>query len=297
VIGSFTHPCAAAIMNSGDEATFASGHERYVARGAFTAFEEAVTKRVMTNRAGRSINPSLVMAADPVISEHFYKHARARAGTEEAWPSFLSGAVGCEAREVNITPVDAGKSGLIAGTHKVLAWNAKFRRSLTYYVEPTNSPAGPAVDSAGVIAAFVEEAGNAWGVTCGVRFRRVSAERDAVFIVRAEKKESRPGVLAEACFPHTHHDNRYLLIYPKLLQYMTSESDAEYAKSVFLHELGHVLGMRHEYLRDGSTATDTEATLAMLSEDDPASAMRTPCEGREISATDRAVMERVYPRR
>jgi hypothetical protein len=85
------------------------------------------------------------------------------------------------------------------------------------------------------------QAANDWNShRVGVTFEWVTDIKQATFLL--EYGGSKGDVLAEAFFPNSEPLN-VLFVYKGALQ----PSNLDYLKNVFLHELGHVLGLRHEF--------------------------------------------------
>lgn len=271
-------------MDSGDGPTFDRLRKEYKDGGVYDRFQACVKARArIPNRAGVKVVPPLVMASDPIIAENSYDSPL----PHRSWPSFLSGARGCAVRTVTIDSSHADAAGLSVGTRSVLAWSPAYQADLTYHVQPRHG------HDCAAVAAHVQAAGDAWSSACAVRFKQVDSEAAAVFVVRMlDDDVSTVDTYAEACFPHTHHDNRFLLLFPRLLRTMREEP--ELAATVFLHELGHVLGLRHEFLRLGSSFTDLGDMAVPVTPNDADSAMQPPKQGRAISAMDRSAMAWVY---
>ncbi|KAJ5771821.1 hypothetical protein N7520_002350 [Penicillium odoratum] len=85
------------------------------------------------------------------------------------------------------------------------------------------------------------KATNAWNdMGLGVSFKLVDDADSAVFTLQYNGDNG--GTLADAFFPNSKSSN-HLYIYSRAL-----EDDAkQYLENVFLHELGHILGLRHEF--------------------------------------------------
>lgn len=83
----------------------------------------------------------------------------------------------------------------------------------------------------------------AWNaLNVGVTFEWVALAKDATFVLCHAEEQG--NVLASAFFPNS-KDLNYLYVFPKAFQ--------EWKQSmwkVFTHELGHVLGLRHEFAMD-----------------------------------------------
>ncbi|KAL2864779.1 Metalloprotease [Aspergillus lucknowensis] len=100
----------------------------------------------------------------------------------------------------------------------------------------------PKPELALLAASKLNEAANEWNsLDLGVRFEWVEKIEDAAFVLCFAEERS-PGTLAEAFFPND-LDLNNLNVYPAAFRPGT----VQYLKNIFLHELGHVLGLRHEF--------------------------------------------------
>ncbi|RAH53125.1 zincin [Aspergillus piperis CBS 112811] len=87
----------------------------------------------------------------------------------------------------------------------------------------------------------LRDAANDWNkLDLGVKFEWVEDISKASFVLSYAGNQE--GVLAEAFFPNE-DDLSYLNVYSAAFQ----PGKIQYLKNIFLHELGHVLGLRHEF--------------------------------------------------
>lgn len=148
----------------------------------------------------------------------------------------------------------------------------------------------------------MQQAAWAWESTCGVQFEHKAALDESptnspegvLFTVRELNTNGR--FIAVAFFPNEPASRRQVFIDPTF--YTTSFDKV----GVLRHELGHVLGFRHEHIRSGAPpACDDEDTgdTIELTRYDPRSVMHYFCGGvgtRELSISelDRVASRSVY---
>jgi len=137
------------------------------------------------------------------------------------------------------------------------------------------------------VVANMQQATADWEAVCGVQFRYIP-EFDTSASVRPQ------GVLF--FFPNDPTNRRRMLIDPS---YFTTTFDQV---GVLRHELGHVMGFRHEHIRSGAPAVcpheDTTGTIN-LTDYDPRSVMHYFCGGvgskrLEITEVDRIGAQQLY---
>lgn len=130
------------------------------------------------------------------------------------------------------------------------------------------------------VTSAVAAAAAAWEAVCDIHFRHdpsrdgpgVVPGADLAFVVRREPKAG--SLLASAFFPHWTVDRRFVRIYPP---WGTGGFDPV---GVLRHELGHVLGFRHEHIRSEAPAVcwgETPGAAAPLTAYDPQSVMHYFC--------------------
>lgn len=172
-------------------------------------------------------------------------------------------------------------------------------RTLTYAIDCATF-----VDSAqcGVARRLMTRAARDWAVACtncGIVFREVTATtgvkpRDGTgptFVVRYEPDQF--DYLAIAFFANDPAFKRYLSVTPGFFQTSFDQT------GILRHELGHVLGYRHEHNRALSGCSFEDRSWVALTPYDPKSVMHYFCGGGgtkalQISATDVAGHRALY---
>jgi hypothetical protein len=113
----------------------------------------------------------------------------------------------------------------------------------------------PKPELALIAAQALKEAADEWNtLKLGVQFKWVAKIEDAAFALSFAGKQD--GVLAEAFFPN-YADLNTLNVYDAAFQPETMQ----YLKNTFLHELGHVLGLRHEFAPEREDTGDDNYTV------------------------------------
>jgi hypothetical protein len=194
-------------------------------------------------------------------------------------------------------PIGAETEQLVAisDNGKIVRWKSGLE--LTYCIlKATFSDAEYAT-----VLNSMRQATSDWEKTCGVKFRHDQASDSAntvpphvlfpVFQVPPQGT-----VIAAAFFPNDPKHRRQVVIFPSF--FTTPFSKA----GVLRHELGHVLGFRHEHIRSGAPAVCPKEALNNtidLSDYDPQSVMHYFCGGvgrleLEITDVDRVASQRLY---
>lgn len=155
----------------------------------------------------------------------------------------------------------------------------KGQRALTYTVDRASFPDA---DSYGTVVKAMGDAANAWikdCPRCGLSLDHAAAddaaprEGHATFIVHYQPRTS--PYIALAFFPGAPVEQRYIYVFPG---YFHTNYDQT---GVFRHELGHVLGYRHEQIRDGAGCWQSEGgDWQPLSSYDKLSVMHYFCKDR-----------------
>ena len=122
----------------------------------------------------------------------------------------------------------------------------------------------PEQDIALLAANKLKEAADEWNaLELGIRFNWVYKIEDAAFVL-SYAKAGISGVLAESFFPND-VDLNVLNVYPSAFKPGT----VQYLKNIFLHELGHILGFRHEFAPEA----ESQLEAGEVSPRDPISVM------------------------
>ncbi|NPC98927.1 matrixin family metalloprotease [Nocardioides sp. zg-DK7169] len=148
-----------------------------------------------------------------------------------------------------------------------------------------------------------------WEATCGVRFRHLSqhdgaepssplSDLDPTLVFAVRFVDAQGQFLASAFFPTSPPERRRLLVDPSYF-----EPGLRFDRvGIMRHELGHVLGFRHEHIRSGAPSQcpdeDTTDTID-LTQYDPRSVMHYFCGGvgtsdMQITALDREGAQQLY---
>lgn len=124
-------------------------------------------------------------------------------------------------------------------------------RKLLYFVQKDTFPTGEAAQFA---AATLQQAADEWnnlklGVTITSTSDRAAANFDLVY------RPSGPGsrTLAMAFFPN--EVDQDVIVFERSF---SSQANKAILKNIFMHELGHVLGLRHEFAITGDPAKDLD---------------------------------------
>jgi hypothetical protein len=193
---------------------------------------------------------------------------------------------------------ERGLMGVVQGG-RIVRWPPGFK--LTYTVlKPTFASAGQYDQVVTAMAA----AAKAWEQACGVAFEHLDeldesptvTPEGVLFTVRF--LDAGGAFIASAFFPNDPPARRRVLIDPSFF----SESLTFDTTGVLRHELGHVLGFRHEHIRTGAPpdCPDEETTGTIdLTQYDPKSVMHYFCgelgsRSLEITELDKEGAQKVY---
>jgi hypothetical protein len=130
---------------------------------------------------------------------------------------------------------------VVGGRYDYLA--APGRRRLTYYVQAGSFPSSAAARTA---RDNFRKAADEWEAVCpecGISFAE-AAQSDATFVVAYANVAGGP--IARAFFPSSPVDDRQVLIFPGYFDQAMGFDPV----GVLRHEIGHILGYRHEHIRN-----------------------------------------------
>lgn len=138
--------------------------------------------------------------------------------------------------------------GFDGQTKKVLKWDENY--IIKYAIDRKSFLTK---DQYNIVKENMEKAYKEWETTCNVKFEYVnSLDNDKILVPSEELTFVVKGLntndkfIASAFFPNTEIKNRLLYVDPK---YFTTTYNQI---GVFRHEIGHILGFKHEHLRDGA---------------------------------------------
>ena len=173
-------------------------------------------------------------------------------------------------------PVQPGRELLLSiWNNKRDYWSERAARRLTYAVDKASFANEEEYET---VVKNVARAGSEWSRVCdacGVTFEHLSqfdgrsSLSDVVFVIKRNAMPS--GYVALAFFPHEAQARRYLYVDPT---YFTTTFDRV---GVFRHELGHILGYRHEHIVGVPGCSLEEGNWKPLTKYDPHSVMHYFC--------------------
>lgn len=143
-------------------------------------------------------------------------------------------------------------------------------RLLTYFIETDGFTPAEVQIVVGALEAATADWQNACP-ECGISFVRATSPNNVNFKVR--RWDVQGAYIAASFFPHNSDERRYLNIDPS---FFTTSFDKA---GVFRHELGHVLGYRHEHIRGVPGCFTEDNQWRPLTEYDPHSVMHYFCGG------------------
>ncbi|HEX8621419.1 MAG TPA: matrixin family metalloprotease [Allosphingosinicella sp.] len=237
-----------------------------------------------------------VAEGDTLLDEgQLASYAIEREAREKLWAARAA----ASAAGLGTVRLEGNTRGLVAQTQggKIVRWRPG--TVLSYRVARGTFP-----DQAGydLVVKSMRAACMEWEETCGVDFKHLkelddrpgTAPEGALFVVRGFDAGGQ--FIAAAFFPNDPKDRRHVLVDPS---YYTTSFDQV---GVFRHELGHVLGFRHEHIRAEAPADCPDEPLfdtKNLGKYDPQSVMHYFCgevgsSDLRISDLDRNGSQQVY---
>ncbi|KAH7123386.1 hypothetical protein B0J13DRAFT_647691, partial [Dactylonectria estremocensis] len=128
----------------------------------------------------------------------------------------------------------------------------------------------------------IQVASDEWNKLClGPKFQRIGNNEKAWFkVIYHDEHPSNKGVYAKSFFPHSPARYREFIVYPLSL---TAEH-RPFVSNISLHELGHILGLRHEFA--GDHPHERHLPSALVGEENPRSVMNYFDHPRALTLTD-----------
>ena len=130
------------------------------------------------------------------------------------------------------------------------------------------------------VAANLDRATREWESICNVTFRHITAADDANTLVppgvtfAVREIDAHGAFFAESFFPNDPPDRRHVWVDPS---YFHASYDPV---GIFRHEIGHILGFRHEHIRSGAPAAcpnESGEHVVAVTRYDPRSVMHYFC--------------------
>lgn len=182
---------------------------------------------------------------------------------------------------------------------KIVRW--KPGTILTYRVARDTFPDQAKYDE---VVRLMAKATGDWERTCGCDFRhkpdlddRPESEGPAGAVFWVRYFDAQGAFLAAAFFPNDPRNRWHVLVDPSFFVQTTFDRTG-----IMRHELGHVLGFRHEHIRKGAPPAcpgEPLSDVMNLSDYDPQSVMHYFCGGvgsktLQITETDRSSAQKIY---
>ncbi|KAB8069346.1 hypothetical protein BDV29DRAFT_182916 [Aspergillus leporis] len=190
----------------------------------FLELEEAVGEKALETLDPKSVKVSQLQQQQPLVGSPTGP-AKYTCSTQKPMPATFAGS--------------ARKGALQVGFGNIIhRWKTGPNKTVNF---ATLANGYPKKELALIAANALNEAAEEWNaLELGVQLKWVADTKDAAFVLAYAGDQG--GVLAEAFFPNT-VDLNTLNVYKGALEAGT----IRYLKNIFLHELGHVLGFRHEF--------------------------------------------------
>lgn len=149
------------------------------------------------------------------------------------------------AREAVPSPPEGYEVMLVSKADKagrVVRWSSSMARNLKWWLDEESFKSGP-LNVTDVYDLFLAACFD-WQRICGVRLSPVSSKAEAVFVVKYTNTQDQPqckDLLALSFFPDSPKSER-------IVQLFSAFAKASSPVGILRHEIGHLLGFRHEHI-------------------------------------------------
>eukprot|EP01113_Clastostelium_recurvatum_P044896 TRINITY_DN7631_c0_g1_i3.p1 TRINITY_DN7631_c0_g1~~TRINITY_DN7631_c0_g1_i3.p1 ORF type:complete len:308 (+),score=88.17 TRINITY_DN7631_c0_g1_i3:144-1067(+) len=146
---------------------------------------------------------------------------------------------------------------LAAVDNQAAFWGLQIRSSLTWYSS-----------SKRITSELITKACDSWDTVCGVEFKQVVREQDAFIKIRDSTRDEaikNGNIYALAFFPGVDRKAREIIIFDAL-----NWKNDNFKVSTIMHELGHVLGFRHEHIKFDVYINDGRGNRQLVQKAEPA---------------------------
>lgn len=133
-----------------------------------------------------------------------------------------------------------GSDSLVLGLGRIIPrWDNTPARTIRYFVQASTFPSN---EDAQFAAAALEGAAQEWNdLKLGITLQSTTIQTEASFYLVYRPSPSNSTTLAQAFFPNEVDED--VIVY----SFAFEPDNKEILQPIFLHELGHVLGLRHEF--------------------------------------------------
>lgn len=164
---------------------------------------------------------------------------------------------------------------------------AEGQRSLTFSIDTATFGGADAASRITEVREAISMAATEWvnacGDACGLSIEYIEPEEAGEFFEHVtfivEYDPNPWGPIANAFFPYAPKSDRRLVVFPDFYSARTLEALGLSQLGVMRHELGHVLGYRHEHIEDIAGCLREDDHWVRITDYTPGSVMHYPCGG------------------